>query len=46
MTERNARHWIGGEWANTGAEKHSINPATGARLARFATAKLKLPRQP
>jgi betaine-aldehyde dehydrogenase len=36
MTEqRRARHWIGGEWASTGAEKQSINPATGEVIGTF-----------
>ena len=35
MTERRARHWIGGEWAGTGPEKDSISPATGAVIGTF-----------
>ena len=35
MTERRARHWIGGEWIGTGPEKDSISPATGAVIGTF-----------
>ena len=35
MTERRARHWIGGEWVGTGPEKNSISPATGAVIGTF-----------
>ncbi len=35
MSERKARHWIGGEWVSTGVEKHSINPATGRVIGTF-----------
>ena len=35
MMERKARHWIGGEWLSTGAERNSINPATGAGIGTF-----------
>ncbi len=35
MTERKARHWIGGEWAVTGPERDSISPATGAVIGSF-----------
>ena len=35
MTERRARHWIGGEWVVTGPEKDSISPATGAVIGTF-----------
>ena len=35
MTERRARHWIGGEWLSTGAETQSINPATGGVIGTF-----------
>ncbi len=35
MTERRARHWIGGEWVEIGPEKDSISPATGAVIGTF-----------
>ena len=35
MTERRARHWIGGEWVGTGPEKDSISPAPGAVIGTF-----------
>ena len=35
MTERNAKHWIGGEWVSTGPERDSINPATGRVIGTY-----------
>ena len=35
MTERNARHWINGEWVGT-PNKDSINPATGEVFGTYA----------
>lgn len=33
--ERVTRHWIGGEWREDGANKPSIDPATGQTFGSF-----------
>ncbi len=33
--QRSARHWIGGEWVESGVERHSINPADGKVIGTY-----------
>jgi betaine-aldehyde dehydrogenase len=33
--QRKARHWIGGEWVDEGAERQSINPADGKVIGTY-----------
>jgi len=33
--QRRARHWIGGEWVDQGAQRHSINPADGKVIGTY-----------
>jgi len=35
MEQRRARHWIGGEFIDSGVEKQSINPADGKAIGTF-----------
>ena len=31
-----ARHWIGGEWADSAEHRESVNPATGEVIGSYA----------
>jgi len=36
MAQKHVSHWIGGEWANIGPTRDSVNPATGDVIGRYA----------
>ena len=37
-----ARHWIGGQWVDTGEQRDSIDPATGERIGSFRDAPVEV----
>ena len=36
-----AKHWIDGQWADSGEHRESVNPATGEAIGSYAMAGLK-----